>query len=98
MKIEFQAINYSADQKLIDYATKKVEKLTQFFNPIISTQLFTKVEKSADKINKQIELKLIVPGEDIVIKKSAKSFEAAISSAVDSAIRVLKRHKEKIRD
>lgn len=46
MNIEFQAINYVADQKLIDYAQKRVEKLAHFFDPIITTQLFTKVEKT----------------------------------------------------
>jgi len=98
MRVEFQAINYTADQKLIAYAQQRVEKLTLFFSPIIATRLYTKVQKSADKINKQVELKIVVPGEDIVIKKAAKSFEAAISTAVDSAKRVLKKHKEKIRD
>lgn len=98
MKVEFQAVNYTADQELINYAQQRVEKLALFFSPIIATQLYTKVEKSADKINKQVELKLVVPGEDIVIKKAARSFEAAISAAVDAAKRVLKKYKEKIRD
>ncbi len=98
MNIEFQAINYVADQKLIDYALKRVEKLAHFFDPIITTQLFTKVEKNDDRLNKFVELKLVVPGENMIVKKTAKSFEAAISAAVEAAKRVLKKHKEKIRD
>ena len=98
MKIEFQAINYIADRKLIDYAQKRVEKLAHIFDPIITTQLYTKVEKKDDRMNKFVELKLVVPGDNMVVKKTAKSFEAAISAAVDVAKRVLKKHKEKIRD
>ena len=98
MNIEFQAINYVADQKLIDFAQKRVEKLAHFFDHIISTQLFTKVEKNDNMMNKFVELKLVVPGDNMIIKKTAKSFEAAISVAVEAAKIVLKKHKEKIRD
>tara|TARA_B100000989_G_scaffold60591_1_gene41643 strand:- start:235 stop:531 length:297 start_codon:yes stop_codon:yes gene_type:complete len=98
MNIEFQAINYVADQELIDFAQKRVEKLAHFFDHIISTQLFTKVEKNDNMMNKFVELKLVVPGDNMIIKKTAKSFEAAISVAVEAAKIVLKKHKEKIRD
>ena len=98
MNIEFQAINYVADQELIDFAQKRVEKLAHFFVNIITTQLFTKVEKNDNMMNKFVELKLVVPGDNMIIKKTAKSFEAAISVAVEAAKIVLKKHKEKIRD
>ena len=98
MNIEFQAINYVADQELIDFAQKRVEKLAHFFDNIITTQLFTKVEKNDNMMNKFVELKLVVPGDNMIIKKTAKSFEAAISVAVEAAKIVLKKHKEKIRD
>ena len=98
MNIEFQAINYVADQELIDFAQKRVEKLAHFFDHIISTQLFTKVEKNDNMMNKFVELKLVVPGDNMIIKKTAKSFEAAISVAVEAAKIVLKKHKEKIRE
>ena len=98
MNIEFQAINYVADQELIDFAQKRVEKLAHFFDHIISTQLFTKVEKNDNMMNKFVEIKLVVPGDNMIIKKTAKSFEAAISVAVEAAKIVLKKHKEKIRD
>ena len=98
MNIEFQAINYVDDQEQIDFAQKRVEKLAHFFDNIITTQLFTKVEKNDNMMNKFVELKLVVPGDNMIIKKTAKSFEAAISVAVEAAKIVLKKHKEKIRD
>ena len=48
-------------------------------------------------LNKMAELKIGIPGEDVIVKKIAKSFEEAITIAADSAERVIKRRKEKIR-
>ena len=39
----------------------------------------------------------IGPGDEVIVKKTAKSFEEAINQAADSAERILKRRKEKQR-
>lgn len=97
MIVNFRALNYTADAKLIEFATKRLEKLTQFYDRIIDIQIFTKVENTSDRTNKMAELKIGIPGEDVIVKKIAKSFEEAITIAADSAERVIKRRKEKIR-
>ena len=43
------------------------------------------------------ELKISIPGDDIVVKKICRTFEEAIHTAAQSAERILKRRKEKIR-
>ena len=50
-----------------------------------------------DRINKFAEIKIGIPGDDVVVKKTAKSFEEAINTAADAAERILKRRKEKQR-
>ena len=95
--MHFRAVNYKADIKLKEFAKKRIEKLSLFHNQIIEVYVFTKVENSSDGVNKWAELKIGVPGDDIVVKKITKSFEESINSAAESAERILKRRKEKER-
>ena len=95
MNINFQSVNYNADSKLIEFAEKRIKKISQFYLNIIDVFIYTKIENASDRVNKLAELKICIPGDDVVVKKIAKSFEEAISLAADSAERILKRHKEK---
>ena len=97
MNINFQSVNYNADSKLIEFAEKRIKKISQFYLNIIDVFVYTKVENTNDRINKLAELKIGIPGDDVVVKKRAKSFEEAINLAADSAERILKKHKEKQR-
>ena len=97
MNVNFQSVNYTADIKLVEFTQKIMEKITQFYNQIVDVFVYTKVENSSDKINKFAELKIGIPGDDVIVKKTAKSFEEAINQAADSAERILKRRKEKQR-
>jgi len=97
MNVNFQSVNYTADIKLVEFTQKRIEKITQFYNQIVDIFVYTKVENSSDKINKFAELKIGIPGDDVIVKKTAKSFEEAINQAADSAERILKRRKEKQR-
>ena len=94
MNVNFQSVNYTADTKLIEFTQKRVEKITQFYDHIVDVFVYTKVENSSNKINKFAELKIGIPGDDVIVKKTAKSFEEAINQAADSAERVLKRRKD----
>ena len=97
MNINFQSINYVADSKLIEFSEKRIHKITNFYDHIIDVYIFTKVENSSDRINKSVEMKIVIPGDDVIVKKVATSFEEAINSASDSVERILKRRKEKAR-
>ena len=97
MNINFQSVNYNADSKLIEFAEKRIKKISQFYLNIIDVFVYTKVENTNDRINKLAELKIGIPGDDVVVKKIAKSFEEAINLAADSAERILKKYKEKQR-
>ena len=43
------------------------------------------------------EIKIEIPGDDIIVKKISKSFEESINAAAESAERILKRRREKER-
>jgi len=97
MTIHFRAVNFTADAKLKEFSKERIEKLSLFHNQIIEVFVFTKVENSSDGVNKWAELKIAIPGDNIVVKKICRTFEEAIHTAAQSAERILKRRKEKIR-
>jgi putative sigma-54 modulation protein len=97
MDIRIQAVNFNAEDDLIQFVTKKMEKLPHFYERIVSADVFLHVENTADDANKHAEVKLAVPGPDIIVKKAGSSFESAVDIALDVLVRQLKKHKEKER-
>jgi putative sigma-54 modulation protein len=97
MNINFQSINYVADAKLIEFIKKRIHKIINFNDHIIDVYVYTKVENSSDRINKSVEMKIGIPGNDVIVKKIAKSFEEATNNTSESVERILKRRKEKVR-
>jgi putative sigma-54 modulation protein len=95
--IHFQAVNFKADIKLKEFTKQRLEKLALFHNQISEIFVYTKVENTSDRINKWVELKVGIPGDDVVVKKICKTFEEAIQTASATAERILKRRKEKVR-
>ncbi len=93
MKINFQAVGFKADQKLIDFSQTKLDKLVHFSEKIIEANVFFKVINTQGEENKEVEVKLDVPGNDLFAKKHAKSFE----EAVDLAFEALKKQIEKFK-
>ena len=94
MKISVQAMGLTPHQPLEEYIDKKVSKLDTFYDKIQECQIYLKVENSSDKENKTTEIKLVVPGDDIVVKKTAASFEESLDMCVDTAKKLLIKKKE----
>ena len=96
MKLNIQAIQFDADQKLLDVIQAKADKLDLYFDRIVSGEVFLRVEKSETRDNKLVEIKLIVPGNDLFASKRAASFEEASDEAMDALKRQVKKLKEKL--
>ncbi len=97
MKATFQSVNFTADVKLIDFIQRKLDKLELFNDSIISGEVFLKVDNTSDKENKITEIKLHIPGHELVVKKQNRSFEAAADMATEALRRQLIKHKDKPR-
>jgi putative sigma-54 modulation protein len=97
MKIEVNAVHFSADNGLKEFIQKKLNKLETFYDKIISSEVFLRLDKG-EKLNthiKLIEIKLNVPGSSIFVKESGDTFEAATDLAMDTLTRKVKQFKEK---
>ncbi|WP_338376204.1 ribosome-associated translation inhibitor RaiA [uncultured Flavobacterium sp.] len=97
MKVNVQAVNFNVDRKLVDFTQERLDKLEKFYDKIVSSDVFLKVENTSDKENKIVEIKINVPGDDLMVKKVAKTFEEAVDSCTSSLERVLVKRKEKLR-
>ena len=71
-----------------------MSKLATFYDKIIECQVFLKVENISAKENKTAEVKLVVPGDDIVVKKTSASFEESLDLCSDTAKKLLIKKKE----
>ncbi|RAJ13375.1 ribosome hibernation-promoting factor, HPF/YfiA family [Olleya aquimaris] len=98
MKVNTQAVNFNADPKLLDFIQKRMNKLELFYDKVIQSEVYLKVEKRSDKLNKIFEAKLNVPGDSLIVKKHCKSFEEGVDVAVASLERQLKKRKQKLRE
>ena len=98
MKVTTQSVNFNASADLLDFIEKKVASLSKFHDKIVNAEVFLKLENSSDKENKITEIKINIPGNELVVKKQYKSFEEGVSTGVESLKRRLKKSKEKLRD
>ena len=97
MKVNVQSVNFNADRKLIDFLENRMDKLETFYDKIISSDVYLKVENTSVKENKIVEIKLNVPRDKFIVKKQCKTFEEAVDSACSSLERKLIKRKEKMR-
>lgn len=97
MKVNVHAVNFAVDGKLVDFIQDRMDKLEKFYDRVVSADVYLKAENISEKENKNVELKLHVPGDDFIVKKQCKSFEEAVDQCAESAQRSLLKRKEKIR-
>jgi putative sigma-54 modulation protein len=97
MKVNTQSVNFVADQKLLDFIQKRMNKLELFYDKVIEADVYLKVENTSDKENKLFEARVKVPGDSFVVKKQCKTFEEGADIATSSLERQLKKRKQKLR-
>ncbi|MES2544821.1 MAG: ribosome-associated translation inhibitor RaiA [Bacteroidota bacterium] len=97
MKVNVHAVNFTIDGKLVDFAQTRMDKLEKYYDKVVVSDIFLKVEKTSDKENKIAEVKIHVPGDEFMVKKQCKTFEEAIDQSAESLERLLQKRKEKVR-
>ena len=95
MQLTIQAINFSLKSNLKKFIAKRIDKYQHYYSRILSTDLYMKLEKSAHNRTKQVEIKVQIPGDPLMVKKESGTFEEAIDAASKAVERLLIRSKEK---
>lgn len=96
MKVDVHAVNFSIDGKLVDFVQEKMNKLEKYYDKVISTDVFLKLDNTSDKENKIVEIKVLVPGDEFLVKKQCKTFEEAVELSSEALERLLLKRKEKM--
>ncbi len=95
MRVNMQTPNFAAKDELLVFVEKRLSKLEQFYDKIVFADVFLKVQKTSEKENKIVEVLLSIPGDDLMVKKEAKTFEEATDEVVKTLERQLKKRKQK---
>lgn len=94
MKITVQSLGLTPHAPLEEHLNKKISKLSTFYDNILECQVTLKAENTTEKENKTVEIRLVVPGDDIIVKKTSESYEESVDQCVDTAKRLLIKKKE----
>ncbi len=97
MKVNVHAVNFTVDRKLVDFIQIKLDKLEKYYDKIVVSDVYLKLDNTSEKENKIAEIKLHVPGDDFLVQKQCKTFEEAVDQSVESLERLLLKRKEKLR-
>ena len=97
MKVNVHAVNFNVDGKLVGFIQERIDRLEKYYDKVVSADVFLKVEKTSEKENKIVEIKMLVPGDEFMVKKQCKTFEEAVEMTAESLERLLVKRKEKIR-
>jgi putative sigma-54 modulation protein len=79
------------------FIQKKVSKLEQFYDGILSAEVVMRVIKPETAHNKQVRIKLMIKGYDCFAEKASNTFEEAVDAAVVALEKQLVKIKKKTR-
>ena len=95
MNVNIQTVHFEADNKLVEFVQKKLEKLGTFHDRIIKVEVYLKLDNIVHNIKDKIaEIRVHVPRHNFFVKASRKSFEESFDSALESLVSQIKRKKQ----
>lgn len=94
MNRKIQADGFVVDQKLVDFIEAKTDKLTTFFDKIIDIDVKLKTDSHQKIKDKVVHMLCHIPGNNLFVESTAKTFEEATDEAVEDLKRQIKRKKE----
>lgn len=98
MKINIQSIGFTASEDLTAFVKEKTAKISLHFDNIITSEVCLKSEKSATNDNKICDIRLVIPGNDLLASAQCTTFEEAIVHASDAIIKQIEKRKAKIQE
>jgi putative sigma-54 modulation protein len=97
MNVNIQTVHFNADDKLVDYVSKRLQKLNTFHDRITKVDVFLKLDNVVHNIKDKVaEIKVHIPRHEFFVKSSSKSFEESFDNAFESIANQIKRKKEKL--
>ena len=95
MDIRVKAIHFDVNERLHDFIQKKVGKLGRFDEEIGKVEVSLKVVKPESAMNKQVDIKVDVPGKSLFATETCDTFEEAVDKICEILGRQIEKHKNK---
>lgn len=92
MEIKIRSLKFDAGEKLTAFVEKKVARLEKFFDGV-AQEADVVLEDSKD--GKEVKIQIKIPGDTLLIERTADTFENAVTACVDAMKEKLTRAKEK---
>jgi len=96
MKLKFQTQGFTASEELTKLLYQKVAKLAQFFDKIIVAEVKMSSDSSDRNESKICNIRLIIPGNDLLANAQSKTFEEAIADAVEALKKQIEKRKTQL--
>lgn len=96
MNIQVKDVNFNAEDELLDFGSKKAEKLYQIYDHITNVEVIYRQENNHELDNKTAEILVRVPGNELFAKKTTKSFEESTDQVVEALRKQISKYKEKL--
>ena len=96
MKISIQTNGFKIKPRLDAFVNETVEKIARFWGEIIAAEVSLRLVNSNTTESKLCEIRLAIPGNDLLASAQCKTFEEAISKAVDIIKGKIRRKKTKL--
>jgi len=84
MQIRIQSLHFTSREELNDFINEKVEKLAHFRKDIQYADVVLRIDKDGIGDNKFCEIRLGVPGKDLIAKRRSDSFEKAVVETIEA--------------
>lgn len=97
MDVNIKNVHFSMSEQLKNFTEKKVSKAIAKYDDVVSTNVIMKLIKPETNTNKEVEIRINVPGSELFAKKAADSFEEAVDLTIEAIKRQLARRKEKLK-
>lgn len=96
MTVNVHAVHFEADSKLLEHIDKKIVKLANHHDRIMTVDVFLKLDNIMHQIKDKIaEIRVQIPKHELFVKQTTKSFEESFDMALDSMLVQIKKVKEK---
>jgi len=96
MKLKFQTQGFTASEELTKLLYQKLAKLAQFFDRILVVEVKMRIDNSNIGESKMCNIRLVIPGNDLLANAQSKTFEEAIADAVEALKKQIEKRKTKL--
>lgn len=94
MTVNFQYVNTDVSETLSQFTEKKLQKLADKYEFLISAQVYFKHDDKDHEAGKICNIELSLPGPRIFATSNERNYEVAVSETINDLIRQLKKRKQ----